>query len=132
MKNLKKSKGIALIDVILLLFIFIIGAILFKAIINGNSIENTKLSEKNFQETLDEYSKSENKSDNLAYVLYALMYNSVSDLTFNFFTNGSSNIKYPFSSAYGKTINELKKEGKELMKRNNVNVEDFKHYLDNL
>ena len=30
---------------------------------------------------------------------------------------------------YGKTINELKKEGKELMEKNDVQIETFKIYL---
>lgn len=132
MKNLKNQKGTSLITAILVVLILIVGAVLFKLIINSNSIENKVLSEYNFQETLQEYAKLEGKSDNLAYVIYAMMYHSLSDYAFNYFTNGNLEFNEQFSSIYGKTIKDLKKEGKELMEENNVDVDNFKYYLNNL
>ena len=128
-KLLINQKGITLINVILILLIFIIGAILFKIIINGNSIENITLSKDNFQGTLkeyanNEYSNTEGASDDLAYVMYAIFnYSMIDSMSNNFEFDDQLTI------IYGKTINELKKEGKELMKKNDVQIETFKIYL---
>lgn len=129
MKNLKNQNGIALINLVLILLILIIGAILFKAIMNGNSIENVKLSKDNYLETLkeyanNEYSSTKGSSDDLAYVMYAILNYSMIDSLSNSFEFDDQ-----LTIIYGKTINELKKEGKDLMKKNDVDIETFKIYL---
>ena len=85
-------------------------------------IENTILSQDNCEESINDYIEKKGKNSDEAYYLsYSLFKYSFSNIN-SFYSN-------PYSNFYGKTINELIKESKEDMRKENISIEDFKKSL---
>lgn len=132
MKNqMKNQKGITLIALIIIIAIVVAGIIFF---ISRNSTENIVLNKENFKEINEEYAEKNKNNDNVYYVVYAEMYYLIKDgFTSGLseaFTSGTVSEDTIYKNIYGKTIKELKKEGKKLMEENNVTVEEFKKNLN--
>jgi len=121
----KNQKGLALIYLIIIVLVIIIVAVLAKNVIGNIYIENVTLTKENIEETLEKYSEMKKDTDDLAYVGYALAYHTTIGYMSNIFNFGASE-DVIYANIYGKSINDLKKEGKELMEDNNVTLDDFK------
>ena len=95
-----------------------------------NSIENTKLTKENYEELSNKYAEKNKDNDNLYYYSYAVLYYTMKD-GLNNLSKTSKNEEIIYKNIYGKTINQLIKEGKELMKQNNITIEKYKENLKN-
>ncbi|MBR1540724.1 MAG: hypothetical protein IJ629_06205 [Clostridia bacterium] len=92
---------------------------------------NIKLNQENFDKISKNFSENNKDSDDLYYYTYAFMYYSFKayeDIdSFNDMENIDTNQKM-----YGKTINELINDGKQLMKDDNTTIEEYKKSLKEL
>lgn len=82
-----------------------------------------------------QYAEENKESDNLEYFTYAISnYILKNGLTnaFNFEMTEEQKEEATYKNIYGKNINQLVKEGKELMKENNMTVDKYKEDLKDL
>lgn len=135
---MKNQKGISLIVLLVLIIIVLTGILVFKFLSNKKAvtgststksttnIEDIVLNKDNAQETIDKYGKLKEGTDELVYVTYAMM-----NYMFSANTSKSATTNVDaYQKIYGKTLKELKEEGKQLMKKNNVTVEEFKKNMN--
>lgn len=125
----KRKQNDTTATTVICIIIAVVSLTLFIILIKNTSIENTKLTKDNFKETLKEYanteySSTEGPSDDLAYVMYAILNYSII-----YYISNNYEFDDQLTVIYGKTINELKKEGKKLMEKKDVQIENFKIYL---
>ena len=86
-------------------------------------IENQILTKENTEENINKFAEKVGKeSDEMYYLSYSYLRNAFK----NIFTTTDI-----YSDIYGKTINELIKEGKEDMERDGMTIEKFKEKLQN-
>ena len=128
---MKKQKGISLISIIIIVAIVVAGVIFIQ---NKNSVENIELNKENFNEINEKYFEKNKNNDDIYYVIYAEMYYMFKDgFTTGLgeiFTTGNVSEDAAYKSIYGKTMKELKKEGQDLMKENNITVEEYKKQVN--
>ena len=71
------------------------------------------------------------EDDDLYYFTYAYLYYTTTDgMSSIFMYNYDENTM--FSNIYGKTIQQLIDEGKQLMKKNDMSIEKFKQEINNI
>lgn len=128
---MKNQKGISLISIIIIIAIIVVGIIFLKNITKSSYLENITLTKDNFEETMNNYSKLKKDTDDIVYVGYAVMYYTTRDYISNAF-NSEATEEDAYVNVYGKTIKELKNEGKSLMKKNNITPAQFKNNLQNI
>lgn len=97
--------------------------------------EDKILTADNFKTLSEEYSNNNKNSDNLYYFSYAYLYYIAKDgisSAFNTSLTEEEKETNMYSRIYGKTINQLISEGKQLMLENNVTIDDYKKSLNSL
>lgn len=124
----KRKQNDTTATTVICIIIAVVSLTLFIILIKNNSIENIILTKDNLQETMDNYSKMKKDSDDIVYVVYALLYYTTIDYMYNIFNLDAAE-ENAYMRVYGKTIKELKNEGKSLMEENNVTVKQFKESL---
>lgn len=131
MKKLKNCQGVSLIILIIIVVIILCAILIFKNMNNsnnsnssGNSSTSVNSSKLNTVVTADNYNTIGNmfneNQDELYYLSYACLYYS--------FTLGQDEAT-AMQNIYGKTVQQLIDEGKQLMKDNNITVEQYKKQL---
>lgn len=101
-------------------------------------IENQTLTEENINSLIEEFGSKNKDDDKYYYLSYAVFYHIFKDgisTSLNASLNNATDEeieKASYKSMYGKTINQLISEGKQLMKENNVTIEDYKKSLEDL
>lgn len=127
MKNLKNCQGISLIILLIIVAIIICGVILIFNKTNNNSGNSSKL---NTVVTADNYNTIGNifneNQDELYYFTYACLYYSFTERL----TTGQDE-NTAMQKIYGKTVQQLVDEGKQMMKKDNITVEEYKKKLNN-
>lgn len=97
--------------------------------------KNKVITEENYQEIMDNM-KEELSEDEAYYASYSLMYYMFQDGISEVFISTQNQENYDekamYSRIYGKTINQLIKEGKELMQQENITIEQYKQNLNSL
>ena len=126
MKNLKNCQGISLIILLIIVAVIICGVILIFNKTNNNSGNSSKL---NTVVTADNYNTIGNifneNQDELYYFTYACLYYSFTE---RFSTGQDENTA--MQKIYGKTVQQLVDEGKQMMKKDNITVEEYKKKLN--
>ena len=126
---MKKIFLTSLISCFMLLLLFVL---------TGCSTSNTAniiLSKENYKETTEKYAEENKDSDDLVYFAYATSNYIFKDglaNAFNMEMTEDQKETESYKNIYGKTINQLVQEGKNLMKENNMTVEKYKETLQNL
>lgn len=126
MENIKNNKGISLLALIIIIVVILCGILIFKSINSNNGITNN--SKLNTVVTADNYNTIGNifneNDDNLYYFTYACLYYSLTErLTTGIDENTA------MQKIYGKTVQQLVNEGKQLMQDYNMTVEQYKQQL---
>lgn len=135
MKKLKNCQGVSLIILIIIVAIILCVILIFKNMNSSNSdnsgsnsstsINSNKL---NTIVTADNYNTIGNmfneNQDELYYFTYACLYYSFTERL----TTGIDEAT-AMQKIYGKTVQQLVDEGKQLMKDNNITVEQYKKQL---
>ena len=118
----KNQKGISLI-ILILIIVIIIGVI--TTISGSNSIENISLTKDNYKEIMNKYKEQKEYTNEIYYVAFACMYHSY---TIDLYITMHPETKDlgSFANIAGKTIKDLKKEGKLLMKVYNMTPQKVK------
>ena len=129
----KSSKG-------LIVFIVIIVVIALRSketvTTGGNSIQtssvlNETITSENYEELTENVAQELGDTDELYYFTYATTYHIMQDgLASAFSENQDESAMY--INIFGKTANDLIKEGKELMQENDITIDEFKESLKNL
>lgn len=98
--------------------------------------KNTVITEENYNEVLNEVKENAKNEDEVYYAMYSMLnYIAEDGLKAAFANIGTENEydeKAMYSRIYGKTIGQLINEGKDLMKQNNITVEQYKKNLEEL
>ena len=126
-----KSKGNALIPIILIIVVILLvgGAIYW--VWNSSDTNNLDvvITSENY-ETLEDLF-TEQQEEEALYFSYACMYYIMKDgLTTEYLTTQDDNLM--FKNIWGKTIQQLVDEGKNLMKENNITLEEYKTQIEEL
>lgn len=128
--------------VIILIFAFCIGGY-FLFCRNGNSIftstsnisdnkniKKEKITSENYEEISNRVSKELGDVNDTYYFSYACMYYIMKDgFTKEYMTTQDESLLY--KNIYNKTVQELINEGQQLMKDNNITIEEYKQNLNN-
>ena len=137
----KSSKGLIIFIVIIIVIALGIGCYFLlknKDIITtgGNNTQtSSKLNEtitaENYEELTENVAQELGDTDELYYFTYATTYHIMKDgMASAFSENQDESAMYV--NIFGKTANDLIKEGKELMQENDVTIDEFKENLKNL
>lgn len=136
MANSKPKTGLYIAIVVIVAIILIIGAwFLFgnkeTVDIFSKSIKNEVITAENYDEITKKFQEEVGESDELYYAGYAMFYYMMKDgMAAAFEPNADENAVY--TSIYGKTMKQLVEEGKQLMKDNNVTIEQFKQGMQDM
>lgn len=122
MKNLKKCQGISLITLIIIVAIILCVILIFNTM-NNNSKLNTVVTADNYDTIGNIFNENE---DELYYFTYACLYYTITE---RFSTGQDENTA--MQKIYGKTVQQLVDEGKQLMEKDNITVEEYKEKLNN-
>lgn len=124
MRKLRNCQGVSLIILIIIVAIILCAILIFKSM-NSTSINSSKL---NTIVTADNYITIGNmfneNQDELYYFTYACLYYSFTERL----TTGIDEAT-AMQKIYGKTVQQLVDEGKQLMKDNNITIEQYKKQL---
>ena len=137
----KSSKGLIVFIVIIVVIALAIGAYFLlrskeTVTTGGNSIQtssvlNETITSENYEELTENVAQELGDTDELYYFTYATTYHIMQDgLASAFSENQDESTMY--INIFGKTANDLIKEGKELMQENDITIDEFKESLKNL
>lgn len=106
-------------------------------IITDNSktynVRNEIITAENYDELSEKVAKELGEVDDIYYYSYAGMYYIAKDGLSNILENlNSEDDSYMYVNIYGKTVQQLIDEGKELMKENDITIEEYKEQLTEL
>jgi len=137
----KSNKGLIVFIVIVIIVVLGIGG--YFLLKNKDTIptggNNTQTSSKlnetitaeNYEKLTEEIAQELGDTDNLYYFSYATTYYIAKDGMSAAFS-GNEDESAMYANIYGKTANDLIKEGKELMEENDVTIDEFKENLKKL
>ncbi len=114
------------IQVIVTILIIVIGSSFFT-----KPIREQIITANNYNDIMQEVELQIKEDDDLYYFTYAYLYYTTTDgMSSIFMYNYDENTM--FSNIYGKTIQQLIDEGKQLMKKNDMSIEKFKQEINNI
>jgi len=136
------KKRIYIVIIIILIFAFCIGGyFLFcrndnsiftsiSNISNNKNIKKEKVTSENYEEISNRISKELGDVNDTYYFSYACMYYIMENgFTKEYMTTQDESLLY--KNIYDKTVQELINEGQQLMKDNNITIEEYKQNLNN-
>lgn len=130
MENTKPKTGLYIAIVVIVAIALIVGAWFLlgdkgSVDIFSKSIKNEVITAENYEEVTKKFQEEVGESDELYYAGYAMFYYIMKDgMASAFEPNPDESAVY--ANIYGKTMKQLVEEGKQLMKDNNVTIEQFK------
>ena len=125
--NLEKQEGKTKTLVIIIVLLIIVVAIVAYFLFGGSSIGNTVVSADNYEEISNEIADEYGDGDEAYYYAYACSYYIINAMSSEYFESEDESLLY--QDIYGKTVNELISEGKDLMEENGVTPESWKEGL---
>ena len=126
--NLGKQEGKTKTLVIIIVLLIIVVAIVAYFLLSGSSIGNTVISADNYEEISDEIANEYGDGDEVYYYSYACSYYIMTNaMSSEYLTTEDDSLLY--QDIYGKTVDELISEGKDLMEENGVTPESWKESL---
>lgn len=120
---------------ILISFIIIVVAVIGICFLFNNgeeaskSIRNETITADNYQEVMDKIENNMKEDEDLYYLSYSIMCYMFEDGFASVFTNPDDETAM-YKRIYGKTVQQLIDEGKQLMKDNDMTIEKFKKSLE--
>ena len=129
MKNEKKKSKVFLYAIIAVIIIAVvgIGAYFIK---NSKNIKNETITAENYEEIMDRIGKELKDENDKYYLSYSVMYYVMKDGIASVFSeNENTSTSSMYTNIYGKTIKQLIDEGKQLMKENNITLDEYKSQL---
>lgn len=126
-----KQKGNALIPIILAIVVVLLAGAAIYWLWNSSDTNNLDVvvTSENF-ETLENIF-TEQQEEEALYFSYACMYYIMKDaLTTEYLTTQDDNLM--FKNIWGKAVQQLVDEGKNLMKENNITLEEYKTQIEEL
>ena len=137
----ERSKTGAHIIIILFVVLLLGGGIYF--VVNNNTNTNTSagifnksikdeiVTAENYEELTKKVAEKMSEDEELYYFSYSIMYYIMKDgLTEEYLRTQEESLLY--KNIYNKTVKKLISEGKQLMKENNITVEQYKQKLSDL
>ncbi len=129
-KSKKQSKS-WLIVLIVIILVVVIGVALYFTFTNINGgIRKETFSEENYQELMNRIGEELKDSDDLYYISYSAIYYMTKDGLSSALA-GNNDEKEMYKSFFGKTVQDMINEGKNLMKENNVSIDEYKKQIEN-
>lgn len=129
----KKSSNMVLkIVVILIVAVVVTVGVYFGAqfIFNNVMLKGETITAENYEELMKKVGEKLDGQDDLYHLTYGMMYHMVKDGLAASLTN-SEDESAMYANIYGKTVQQLIDEGKQLMEENNVTIEQMKEQLKN-
>ena len=131
MENEKKKSKAFLYVIIAVIIIAVVGTGAY-FIKNSKNIKNETITAENYEEIMDRIEKELKNEDDKYYLSYSVMYYIMKDGISSVFSgNENASTSLMYTNIYGKTIKQLIDEGKQLMKDNNVTLDEYKSQLQN-
>lgn len=128
MKKREEGKANVALYVGIVIAVAVVIAIVAFFLLNGGDIRKETITADNYEEMLDKLDKKLAGQDDLYYISYSVMYHLMTD-GMNA-AEGDENAMY--ANIYGKTVQELIDDGKSLMEKENVSIDQVKQTLDQL
>lgn len=133
LNNGEKKSNKLLYILICLVIVAVLGGGIYFLLNNGKiskSIRNETITADNYEELMNKIGTEMKKDEDLYYLSYSTMYYIMQDGLASAFTNPDDETAM-YKRIYGKTVQQLIDEGKQLMKDNNTTIEKFKKDLEN-
>lgn len=137
----QKSNTLLQIIIFIIIIALIIGGIYFMLQNSNNKATDTnakvdvkdfkeeKITAENYQNMMDKIEDNMKEDEDLYYLSYSVLYYITKDgISSAFSQNADESAMYV--NIYGKTVNQLIEEGKQLMKDNNMTIETYKQQLE--
>lgn len=128
MKKREEGKANVALYVGIVIAVAVVIAIVAFFLLNGGDIRKETITADNYEEMLDKLDKKLAGQDDLYYISYSVMYHLMQD-GMNA-TEGNEDAMY--TNIYGKTVQELIDDGKGLMEKENITIDQVKQTLDQL
>jgi hypothetical protein len=96
---------------------------------NNKDYLTKTITEENYEQIMNELNGELRNNEDIYYCSYSTMYYIIKDGMASAFTNDETLNKDMYKNIYGKTVKQLIEEGKQLMKSENITLEDFKKQL---
>lgn len=128
MKKSEEGKANVALYVGIVIAVAVVIAIVAFFLLNGGDIRKETITADNYEEMLDKLDKKLAGQDDLYYISYSVMYHLMQD-GMNA-TEGNEDAMY--TNIYGKTVQELIDDGKGLMEKENITIDQVKQTLDQL
>ena len=125
----KKSNKGWIVAIIVLILVVAVALILF-FVVNNNNIRNKTFTAENYEELMDQIGEDLEGSDDLYYLSYSMLYYIMRDGMAAALT-GNEDESAIMVNIYGKKVQELIDEGKQLMEDNGVSLVDYKEQINN-
>lgn len=136
-----KKKSTAVYVILTIIVIAILGVALYFILnqdtnstsggIFGKNIKNETITAENYEEMMDRISQEFDENDeDIYYLSYSMMYYMMRD-GMSSALSGNEDESAMYSNIYGKTIQQLIDEGKQLMEENDITLEQYKENLKN-
>ena len=120
-----RENGSVIIYVLIAVIVIALAGLAVYYILEESDIKNKEITAENINKILEVIEKRAKKDEELYYVNYAMMYhimqNGIADQNAN-----QKDKNEIYKNIYGKTVKELINEGKELMQKNDITLEQFK------
>ncbi|MCI8621323.1 MAG: hypothetical protein HFJ50_06335 [Clostridia bacterium] len=130
MKRREEGKGIAIIIIaIVVILIVALGMGALFVLNNHSQLKKEIITAENYDEIIAKLDKELEGQDDLYYISYSVMYHIMQDGMASALED-EENQNAIYASIYGKSVQELIDEGKDMMQKNGVTVEQFKTELN--
>ncbi len=130
MSNNENKKNNKLLYIIVVISVIAVIGIAY-IIIGKNGIKNKKITAENYKEIVSEVGNKMKDKDELYYFTYSITYYMMKDGLASAF-GAQEDESSMYVNIYGKTVNQLIKEGKKFMDENNMTIEQYKDKIQNL
>ena len=125
----KSKKGLYAVLIIILIVVIGVGG--YFLIKNMSGIKGETFTAENYDELMDRISEELNNTDDIYYLSYSMMYYIMRD-GFTSALSGSEDESVMYANIYGKTVQQLIDEGKQLMEDNNITLDQYKGNLEDV
>lgn len=125
--NTGKGKNTKLYAIIAVVVVAVIAVVLF-FVFSGSGVKGETITADNYQEILTRV-QEEIKDDDLYYVSFAIGYHSMKDYM-EASLSGEADENAMYKNIYGKTVQQLIDEGKQLMEENNLTIDQIKEQIE--
>lgn len=97
------------------------------------NIKSEVITSENYNEIMDKIGEDLKDDDDKYYLSYSVLYYAMKDGIASAFSGNENEVDNAmYANIYGKSIQQLIDEGKQLMKDNDITLEEYKEQLKNL